>query len=74
MTTIGVKRKEQNLTQAEFAEKLQVSQQIVARWESGQTLPRTCRLVKIATVLGCTVDELLKEEKKNEKQKDLCKS
>ena len=71
MTTISVKRKEQNLTQAEFAEKLQVSQQIVARWEAGETFPRASRLVKIATVLGCTVDELLKEENKDEKQKDL---
>ena len=67
MTTISVKRKEQNLTQAEFAEKLQVSQQIVARWE---TFPRASRLVKIATVLGCTVDELLKEENKNGRKKD----
>ena len=62
MTTISIKRKELNLTQAQFAKRLNVSQQIVARWESGKSFPHVSRLVDIASVLNCTVDELLKEE------------
>jgi len=39
-----------------------VSQQAVAKWESGETNPRADKLVTIAKVLGVTVDELLKDE------------
>lgn len=33
-------RKERGLTQSELAEKLMVSQQLVAAWESGRSTPR----------------------------------
>ena len=39
-----------------------VSQQAVAKWENGDALPRSDKLIAIAKVLGCTVDELLREE------------
>lgn len=39
-----------------------VTQQAVAKWESGQAMPRADLLVAVADVLGVTVDELLKEE------------
>lgn len=39
-----------------------VSQQAVAKWESGESNPRADKLVAIARVLGVTVDELLKED------------
>lgn len=61
MKTISDRRKRQGLTQEELAKKMGVSQVAVSKWESGVTRPNTSLLVKLAEVLECTVDELLKE-------------
>ena len=53
-------RKKRGLTQSELAEKLKVSQTCVAKWETTDTLPRADKLLEIAKILNCTVDELLK--------------
>lgn len=51
------------LTQSQLAKKMNVDQAAVSRWESGETKPlRKCHK-KLAKVLGCTVDELLKADK-----------
>lgn len=55
-------RKEASLSQQEIADKLGVSQQCVAKWESGESLPRADKLPQLAEILGCTVDELLKTD------------
>jgi len=47
------------LSQAEVGKALDVSAAAVCQWETGQTLPRTSLLRPIATLYGCTVDELL---------------
>lgn len=52
------KRKELGLTQAEIAERLQVSFQAVSKWENG-TLPNVEMLVELAGLLNVTVDEIL---------------
>lgn len=54
-------RKAKNYSQEKLARKLSVSQQSVAKWETGQSLPRAELLPKIAKVLDCTVDELLQQ-------------
>lgn len=59
-------REKLNLSQEEFAALLGVSQSCVAKWETGKCKPTADKLVKVADVLGCTVDELLREEKKEE--------
>lgn len=57
-------RKEKHLTQAEVAEKLNVSFQAVSLWERGETVPDVEKVVEMASLFGVTTDWLLlgKEE------------
>ena len=55
-------RKDRGLTQIQFAQQFHVSNGAVAMWETGKTSPRAETLPKLATLLGCTVDELLTEQ------------
>lgn len=49
------------IKQYDLAVKIGVERTAVAKWETGKAQPRTETLIKLATVLGCTVDELLRE-------------
>ncbi len=64
--TIGEKitklRKEQNLTQEQFAEILKVSRQSVSKWERDDAYPDTEKLIRIGKIFGCSLDYLLKDE------------
>ena len=58
------KRREQAaMTQAQMAEALNVNRATVAMWETGKSNPRAEMLPAIAQLLGCTLDDLYKEEK-----------
>ena len=52
-------RKEQNLTQSEIAKKLNVTQQLIATYESGKRRLPILALFKIADILNVGADELL---------------
>lgn len=52
-------RKQVKLTQAQIAEKLDISQQAYASWERGAKKPTQENLVKIAQVLNVSVDYLV---------------
>ena len=56
-------REKAGLTQREVAEKLNIDQSAVSLWENGKNNPRTALLTAIAELYGCTVDDLLKEDK-----------
>ena len=56
---IKSKRKEQNLTQQEFADKVNVSLMTVVRWENGSRTPNTSVMSKIAHVLNTSVGYLM---------------
>lgn len=56
---IATLRKEQNLTQEQFAEKLGVSNRSVSRWENGKTLPDISLMQCICDITGVTLSELL---------------
>lgn len=56
---IAALRKEQNLTQEQFAEKLGVSNRSVSRWENGSTLPDFSLMQSICQITGVTLPELL---------------
>lgn len=58
------KRKEVGFTQAEVAEKLNVSFQAVSKWENG-TLPNVEMLVDLAELLQVSVDEILSGREKS---------
>lgn len=51
-----------NKTVLEVAHSLQISQQAVYQWESGETMPTPSNLVKLSGLYGCTVDDLLRKD------------
>ena len=59
------KRKELGYTQAEIAQKLNVSFQAVSKWENG-TLPNIEILVDLAKLLKVSVNEILVGRELNE--------
>lgn len=56
-------RKEKNLTQAALAEKLNISNRTVSKWENGDGFPDITILPELAAALGVSVDELFKGER-----------
>lgn len=56
---ISKKRKDLGLTQIQLAEKLNVSNRAVSKWENGDGFPDITSLPAIAQALGITIDELL---------------
>lgn len=52
-------RKEKNMTQAELAGILGVTNKAVSKWETGEAMPETGLLLPISRIFGVTVDELL---------------
>lgn len=56
---IATLRKEQGLTQEQFAEKLGTTNRSVSRWENGVTLPDISLMQSICRITGVTLSELL---------------
>ena len=56
-------RKVAKLTQEQVAEKLNVSRQSVAKWESGETLPDIESCILLSKLYNVTLDELVKYAK-----------
>ncbi len=52
-------RKARNMTQAELAKKVFVSDKAISRWENGMNYPDISRLEAISQALDCTIIELL---------------
>lgn len=52
-------REAAQFTQIELARKIGVGQSTIAMWETERSFPRAELLPKIASIFGCTVDELL---------------
>lgn len=72
--TIAYLRKEKKMTQSELAEKMNVTDKAVSKWERDLSCPDVNTISKLADVLGVSVEELLKAKKKdysNTKIKDL---
>ena len=67
-------RKEKGMTQSELAEKMNVTDKAVSKWERDLSCPDINTISKLADVLEVSVDELLQAKKKeysNTKLKDL---
>lgn len=58
-------RKEKKMTQAELAEKIHVTDKAISRWERGLGFPDIQTLEPLAQVLGISVLELMRSEKRN---------
>lgn len=55
-------RKEKNLTQAQLAEKLGITDRAVSKWETGNSMPDSSIMLELCGILGITVNELLSGE------------
>ena len=55
-------RKSKGMTQEDLAEKLAVSRQAVAKWESGQVYPDISNLIQISNLFNVTVDYLVRDQ------------
>ena len=64
---IKEKRKEKNLTQENLANKLNVTEKAISRWETGRGTPDISLLLPLSKELGISVSELL-NGKENEKE------
>lgn len=52
-------RKEHSLSQADLAERLNVSRQAVSRWEIGTAVPSSDNLIYLSKLYSVTLDELV---------------
>ena len=55
-------RKENNLSQEQLAEQLGVSRQAVSKWESGQSMPDTDKIIQLSQLFHVTTDYLLLDQ------------
>lgn len=60
---IAALRKTNGLTQQEVAERLNVSNKAVSRWERDECYPDLSAIPALAEMFGVTCDELLKGER-----------
>ena len=55
-------RKKSGLSQEQLAEQMSVSRQAISKWESGQSVPESDKLIAISNYFKVSLDYLLKEE------------
>ncbi|MBE6548144.1 MAG: helix-turn-helix domain-containing protein [Ruminococcaceae bacterium] len=56
---IAERRKANNLTQAQLAEKLNITDRAVSKWETGRSLPDSSIMLELCDILGISVNDLL---------------
>lgn len=61
-------RKEKNLTQLQLAEKLNITDRAVSKWECGKSMPDPSIMLELCKILGISVNELLIGEKIKEEE------
>ena len=66
-------RKLSNMSQLEFAEKLNYSDKAVSKWERGESLPDIVVIKQIADIFGITVNDLVGQKDVKKKRIDLRK-
>ena len=60
---IAERRKQKNLTQAQLAEKLNITDRAVSKWETGRSMPDSSVMLELCEILEISVNELLRGEK-----------
>lgn len=56
---ISSRRKELGMTQKDLAEKLNITDKAVSKWERGIACPDTAAIPKLAQILGISLEELM---------------
>ena len=65
---IKTMRKEKNFTQREVADRLNISEKTVSKWETGNGLPEVSLMLPLCELLEISVNELLSGERLDEKR------
>lgn len=60
---ISACRKEKGLTQMQLAEKLNITNRAVSKWETGKSMPDVSIMLDLCNILSITVNELLSGER-----------
>lgn len=55
-------RKNKKLTQAQLAEKLDITDRAISKWETGKCMPDSSIMLELCEILGISVNELLSGE------------
>ena len=63
---IAQRRKEANLTQAQLAEKLNITDRAVSKWETGKSMPDSSVMLPLCEILKISANDLLSGEIVNE--------
>jgi transcriptional regulator with XRE-family HTH domain len=58
-------RKKQGLTQMQLAEKLNITDRAISKWENGRSMPDSSIMLELCGILKITVNDLLSGEKVN---------
>lgn len=61
-------RERKGFTQADLGKVLGVTQAVVSFWEIGRNLPEASKLPDLARALGCTVDDLFRNDQHEAKE------
>ncbi len=64
-------RTQEGYSQEDLAEKLQVSRQAVSKWEMGNTLPETDKIIAIGRIFDVSIDYLLNDDFKLDANRNL---
>lgn len=59
---IAACRKQKNLTQMQLAEKLNITDKAISKWERGLSMPDSSIMLELCGILGITVNDLLSGE------------
>ena len=56
---ISERRKSVGLTQAQLAERLNITDRAISKWENGRTMPDSSLMLELCEILGISVNDLL---------------
>ena len=65
-------RKRDNITQEQLAETLEVSRQSVSKWESDTSYPEMDKLLQLANLFHCSLDDLIQKDVSTQYVEDKC--
>lgn len=60
VATFAELRKQKGFTQIQLAKSLGIDQSTVSLWEKGKTAPRVDTALRLAEIMGCTVDDIFR--------------
>ena len=68
---IKQKRKEKKITQSELAEKLNVTDRAISKWENGICMPDSGIIAELCKILNITINDLFSGEVVDMKEKSM---